>query len=221
MRRERRHEKSGLPSRLSRNHRVVLLSKTLPRPRMNRTTAPDKTRAPKPRATRAPKPRAEIAAAVFAGALTLFALADAPAHAPAPAAAVIPAERAPAPLRSASYYPEHLAALQSLSGFQPMADAGEKPAEPPVALVAPAKPAPFDPKAPRRAEAKTIVAAPPPGAPGQMAQQAPAPAQGPLKVFGLPLPDVGARVNAQVTGFRDAAGRWGAAAGEKVTSLWR
>ncbi len=180
---------------------------------MNRTTAPDKTRVP--------KPRAEIAAALLAGVLTLFALADIPARAPAPAAAAIPAEQAPAPLRSASYYPEHLAALQSLNGFQPMADAGEKPAEPPVALVAPSKPAPFDPKGPRRAEAKTVVAAPAAGAPGPMAQQSPAAAQGPLKVFGLPLPDVGAQMNAQVSGLRDAAGRWGAAAGEKVTAFWR
>ena len=115
----------------------------------------------------APKPNAEIAAAVFAGALTLFALADMPARAPASAAVAAPAaEQTPAPLHSASYYPEHLAALQSLSGFQPMADEGEKPAEKPamspVALAALAKPAPFDVKAPRRAEAKTNVA-PPPG----------------------------------------------------------
>jgi hypothetical protein len=185
---------------------------------MNRTNTPDTPRSQK---TGAPKPRAEIAAALLAAALTLFALADMPARPPAPA--VVPvsvaAEPAPAPLRSASYYPEHLAALQSLSGFQPMADEGEKPAVSPVAL-APAKPAPFDPKTlldpktPRRAEAKTIVATPPAGAPRQAAQQSPAPAGGPVKVFGLNLPDVGAQVNAQVANLRDAAGRWGAA-------LWR
>jgi hypothetical protein len=180
---------------------------------MNRTTAPKKPRAP--------KPRAEIAAALFAGALTLFALADMPARAPAPIAVVVPAavvvEQTPAPLRSASYYPEHLAALQSLSGFRPMADEGEKPPESHVALVALAKPASFDPKAPRRAEAKTIIAAPPAAA--QAAQQ-PGPAE-PIKVFGLPLPDVGAQVNAQVTNLRDVAGRWGAAASEKAATLWR
>jgi hypothetical protein len=185
---------------------------------------------PRSQKTGVPKPRAEIAAALFAAALTLFALVDMPARAPAPAAAVpvsVPAEPAPAPLRSASYYPEHLAALQSLSGFQPMADEGEKPAVSPVALAALAKPAPFDPKtpldpkAPRRAEAKTIVAAHPPSAPGQTAQQSPPPAEGPFKVFGLTLPDVGAQVNAQVTNLRDVAGRWGTAASEKVTTLWR
>jgi hypothetical protein len=180
---------------------------------MNRTTAPDKPRAP--------KPRAEIAAALFAGALTLFALADMPARAPAAVAvpAAVATEPTPAPLRSASYYPEHLAALQSLSGFHPMADEGEKPPVSHSALVALTKPAPFDPKAPRRVEAKTIIAVPPAAA--QAAQQSPpAPAE-PIKVFGLPLPDVGAQVNAQVTNLRDVAGRWGAAASEKVTTLWR
>ncbi len=164
--------------------------------------------------------------AVFAGALTLFALADMPARAPAPAAVPsavpAPAEQAPARLRSASYYPEDLAALQSLRGFQPMANEGEKPAV--VALVAPGKPAPFDPKAPRRAEAKTNVAPPPAGAPGQAAQQSPpAPAAEPFKVFGLSLPvDVGAQVNAQVTNMRDVAGRWGARLGlAKATTFWR
>ena len=154
----------------------------------------------------------EIAAALFAGVLTLFALADMPARTPAPAAVAVPAEQAPAPLHSASYYPEHLAALQSLSGFKPMADEGEKPPVSNVALVALAKPAPFDPKAPRRAETKTIVAAPHASAPGQAAQKPPAPAE-PIKVFGLPLPvDVGAQLNAQVANLRDVAGRWGAAA---------
>ena len=142
---------------------------------MNRTTAPDtQTRAAH---KNAPKPRAEIAAALFAGALTLFALADMPARAPASAvvsSVVLPAEQAPAPLRSASYYPEHLAALQSLSGFQPMADEGEKPPVSRMPLVALAKPAPFDPRAPRRAETKSIVAAAPAAAPGQAAQQLPA-----------------------------------------------
>ncbi len=172
---------------------------------------------PRSRKTGVSKPRAEIAAAISAAALTLFALAEMPARAPAPAAAVplpVPADPAPEPLRSASYYPEHLAALQSLSGFQPMADEGEKPAVLPVALAAPAKPALLDPKklldpkAPRRAPA------PPAGAPGQATQQSPAPAEGPVKVFGLILPDVGAQVNTQVTNLRDAAGRWSAA-------LWR
>jgi hypothetical protein len=167
----------------------------------------------------------EIAAALFAGALTLFALADMPARAPAPVAIAIPtavaAETTPAPLRSASYYPEHLAALQSLSGFHPMAE-GEKLPASPIALVALTKPAPFDPKTPRRAEAKTIVAKPPAAAPGQAAQKPqPTPAEGPIKVFGLSLPtDVGA----QVTNLRDVAGRWGAAAsglGEKAATLWR
>lgn len=193
---------------------------------MTRTTTVNKPRSQKK--TGAPKPRAEIAAALFAGALTLFALADMPARAPTPApmpaAVVAPAEQAPAPLHSASYYPEHLAALQSLRGFQPMANEGEKPAvSSAVALV---KLAPFDPKAPRRVETKTTVAAPPAGATGQAAQQSPpAPAAEPFKLFGLSLPvDVGAQVNAQVINMRDVAGRWGAAAWgarEKATTFWR
>jgi hypothetical protein len=146
---------------------------------MNRTIPPDLPRPdlPRSRKTGAPKPRAEIAAALFAAALTLFALADMPPRAPAPTAVVavpVPAEPAPAPLHSASYYPEHLAALQSLSGFQPMADEGEKPAVSPVALAAPAKPALLDPKklldprAPRRRPAT------PAGAPRHPEHQRPA-----------------------------------------------
>ena len=179
---------------------------------MIRTTTEKKPR------NRIPKPRAEIAAALFAGTLTLFALADMPTRAPTPApapahAVAVPTEQAPARLRSASYYPEDLAALQSLRGFQPMANEGEKPVAAPVALVAPGRAAPFDPKAPHRAETKTVVALPP-AAPGQAAQHSPpAAAAEPFKVFGLSLPvDVGAQLNAQVINMRDVAGRWGAAA---------
>ncbi len=150
-----------------------------------------------------------------------------PARAPAPAAVVVPvpapapAEQAPARLRSASYYPEDLAALQSLRGFQPMANEGEKPAEVARRSRCSGKSRRLSiPKAPRRPEAKTTVA--PPTASSAAASGATIAAgahcRSPFKVFGLSLPvDVGAQVNAQVTNMRDVAGRWGAAA----STLWR
>ena len=141
-----------------------------------------------------------------------------------PAAVVAPAEQAPAPLHSASYYPEHLAALQSLRGFQPMANEGEKPAVSSVGRAGKTGAIRSQSAAPRGDE--DHCRGPPAGAAGQAAQQSPpAPAAEPFKVFGLSLPvDVGAQVNAQVINMRDVAGRWGAAAWgarEKATTFWR
>lgn len=194
------------------------------------------------RTTLKPEPRTEIAAAIFAGALALFAFTQIPARAPetvsapaptpaAPVAAAV--ESAPEPLRSASYYPEHLAALQSLSGFQPRADAGDRAAGSRVNLGPGGKPL-FEPKTARRADAaaKTAAAA---GPLAQTAQPAIAPqqppAESPVRVFGMPLPgslpspaELGAQMSAQAANLRDTAGRWGAAAsglGQKVADLWR
>jgi hypothetical protein len=192
------------------------------------------------RRTLKPEPRTEIAAAIFAGALALFAFTQIPARTPdtvAPLAAptVVPVAvavaSAPEPLRSASYYPEHLAALQSLSGFQPRADAGDKSA--PRTGLGPGGKAVFEPKAPRRADASAKPAAAPQSGPlAQAATPTAAPppqpaAESPVRIFGMPLPgpsELGAQMNAQAANWRDTAGRWGAAAsglGQKVADLWR
>jgi fused signal recognition particle receptor len=196
------------------------------------------------RKTLKPEPRTEIAAAIFAGALAVLALTQIPARAPEAVSApdvsmpaaptVVPAAVAvanlPEPLRSASYYPEHLAALQSLSGFQPMADAGDKSA-PHVTLGPGGKPV-FEPKAQRRLDAPAKTAsAPQPGPLAQATQPAVTPpqpvAESPVRIFGMPLPgpaELGAQMNAQAANLRDTAGRWGAAAsglGAKVADLWR
>ena len=73
--------------------------------------------------------RATVAGAVCVGAV--FALAGLPGFRPAPepektAAPRIEIRAAPTALTVQSYYPEQLAALQSLSGFKPIADAGVK-----------------------------------------------------------------------------------------------
>jgi hypothetical protein len=193
------------------------------------------------RTTFKPEPRTEIAAAIFAGALALFAFTQIPARAPETALAPAPAPAAPVaaavesasePLRSASFYPEHLAALQSLSGFQPMADAGEKTAASRASL-GPGGKTVFDPKAPRRADAPAKTAAvPQPGPLAQSGQPVDTPvAETPARIFGMPLPgplpgpaELATHMTAQAANLRDAAGRWSAAAsglGQKVADLWR
>ena len=147
-----------------------------------------------------------------------------PALAPAPRVAT---ESPAAPLRSYAYYPEQLAALQSLSVFQPTAEAGAGPAQT-VTLAAPntvvakslggeTKPAAGDAKIPRRIEpnAKLASTAPAPSAVAQIKTEA--------KLFGLALPD-GLDVGGRVAGLRDMAAHWGEAAigwGGGLTRLWR
>jgi hypothetical protein len=132
----------------------------------------------------------------------------------------IATESPPAPLHSYTYYPEQLAALQSLSGFQPTAEAGAGPAAPaalanPAALVV--KPLAGEAKSPRRVEpmAKLALTAPAPTVVTEIKTEA--------KLFGLSLPyslDVGGRV----AGLRDMAAHWGEAAlgwGGGLAKFWR
>jgi hypothetical protein len=115
-----------------------------------------------------------------------------------------------------------LAALQSLSGFKPIADAGVKPEAPPVALAV--KSAGLDARPVRRPDSpvKLAAAAPP---------KAPAPAPEAQKASGAPL--AGAEeIGSRLAGLRDTAANWGQAAlgmggaaaaslGGKIASLWR
>jgi hypothetical protein len=178
--------------------------------------------------------RAVVAGAVCVGAV--FALSGLPGFRPPPepeghaATPRIEIRAAPAALTVRSYYPEQLAALQSLSGFKPIADAGVKPEAPPVALaVAVAAKsagigAGLDVRPVRRpvSPVKLTAVAPP---------TAPAPAPEAQKAFGAPL--AGAEeIGGRLAGLRDTAANWGQAAlgmggaaaaslGGKIASLWR
>jgi hypothetical protein len=110
----------------------------------------------------------------------------------------IAAQEAPAALRTYAYYPEQLAALQSLGQFQPIADAGQKPEPQAVALAAAVRPAAGDAKAARRAEPTAKPAA---------AKAIPAPAA----VAPSPAPENPVKI------FSEAA----AGLGGKIASLWR
>ncbi len=122
-------------------------------------------------------------------------------------------QEAPAALRSYAYYPEQLAALQSLGQFQPIADAGQKTAVSPVAE---------DGKRARRTEptAKLVAATAAPASlvstalvRGSSVAAAPPARENPVKILGLPLP-----------GLSDAAARWREAAtdlGGRIASFWR
>jgi hypothetical protein len=140
---------------------------------------------------------------------------------------------APAALPVYSYYPEQLAALQSLSQFQPIADAGRKPE--PVALAvavtskgvglnaAPGVRPVRRPDSPVKLAPVAALIAP--------AAAAPTPVPESPKIFGLPLAGA-AEIGGRVAGLRDTAANWGQAAvgmggqaaanlGGKIASLWR
>jgi hypothetical protein len=173
-----------------------------------------------------PALRAAVAGAVCVGAV--FALAALPGFRPAPepektaAAPRIEIRAAPAALTVHSYYPEQLAALQSLSGFKPIADAGVKPEAPPAALAA--KSVGLEVRPVRRPDSpvKLAAVAPP---------KAPAAAPEAQKASGAPL--AGAEeIGSRLAGLRDTAANWGQAAlgmggaaaaslGGKIASLWR
>ncbi len=172
-------------------------------------------------------PQAKIAALlaglIAAGALTVFALGQtqetpSPRIAQAPTAPVASPGQTYGGLRSASYYPEQLAALQSLNSFHPTADQGQKPR--PAVLAAPARPSPFEPKPIRHADApRSIVAIAPPTPAAVVA----APEDKTVKLFGVPVPGA-AQIGDRVGAARDTAGHWGAAVagfGQKLVTLWR
>ncbi len=170
-----------------------------------------------------PAARLGIAGA-FSGLLALLAFGPLTAAKKAPELATVaaPAPRAiaedsSAPLRTYAYYPEQLAALQSLSQFQPFADAGERP----VTQAAPlARLGAVETKAARRAEpgAKTAMAATAP----QTTASAPE-SKNATKFFGMPLPDA-SDLGGRVAGLRETAARWGETAagwGGNIAKLWR
>jgi hypothetical protein len=141
-----------------------------------------------------------------------------------------------------SYYPEQLAALQSLSQFQPIADAGHKPEPQPVALavVVTSKSAGLNaapeirpvrrPDSPVKLAPVAALTAPVP-AKAATTPAAVAPAAESPKIFGVPLAGA-AEIGGRVAGLRDTAANWGQAAvgmggqaaaslGGKIASLWR
>jgi hypothetical protein len=183
---------------------------------------------PSPLASVTIRARVKIAGAASAGLFALLALGQMygaePLSPPAPALAPrIASDEAPAALRSYSYYPEQLAALHSLSNFQPIADAGEKPATQVAPSVVAAKAAATDVKLVRRPDSAVKIAVAPPAPVLAAPQAAPSVPDQPTKVFGLPLPgapDIGGRV----AGMRDTAANWGKAVagfGGKIVSFWR
>ncbi len=131
---------------------------------------------------------------------------------PPAAASRVAMQEAPAALRSYAYYPEQLAALQSLGQFQPIADAGQKAAPQAVTLAVAVRPAAGESK--RRAEpAAKLVAVttvPTPLAP------APPPApENKVKIFGLPLPGA-----PNLPGAAELGGHV-ADLGGKIANFWR
>jgi hypothetical protein len=235
MTRRGRHEKTGLRSRFSRNARLSMWGLaafcakaiwTDTGPRMIRTSiALPHSPISLPHSSAA---RVKIAVA-FTALLALLALGplttvekppvSALALTPPPAPRVT-AEAPAAPLRSYAYYPEQLAALQSLSAFQPIAETGENPAP-----LAAAKPGVAEAKILRRAEPVTklaMIAPLPPVLPSRTPSAAPEP-KAETKFFGLSLPD-GADLGGRVAGLRDTATHWGEAAvgwSGGIVKLWR
>jgi hypothetical protein len=176
-----------------------------------------------------PPKRMRIAAVFGAGAFALLAL-DAglklqPSSAPAPAPAAparFAAASATGGVHTLTYYPEQLAALNSLASFTPQANAGvaetradAAPAVKPPAVAA--LPAAIDVKPARRAEpAAKAAAAAPVAPPSTDANRA-------VRVFGFAVPGA-AEVAEKVSGFKDGAAHWGEsawAASGRLASFWR
>ncbi|MGO8738323.1 hypothetical protein [Rhodoblastus sp.] len=166
--------------------------------------------------------RLKIAGALIVAALALTALDAALSAAPppqTPQAAIARVEAsAPGGLRNLAYYPEQLAALSSLTSFEPRADAGA-PVPPPAAARPPAQIAPIAPKPARHAAIKASVRAAPAPAPAPARQKI----ETPVKILGLAVPSPAA-IGARVADFRDSASHFGEAAlslGGRITTFWR
>jgi hypothetical protein len=176
------------------------------------------------RATRVLAAAGFYVGAVFALAgLPAFRDAAEPEH--AAAAPRIAVEPAPA-LLVYHYYPEQLAALQSLGQFQPIADAGNKPTPQAVAVVAAPKAVDPEARPVRRLDQPSKFAVAPVAAPAAPAVTAPAPES--AKIFGLPLPAASLPYAAEIGGhfaaLRDTAAHWGETAAGlsgSIASLWR
>jgi hypothetical protein len=180
-----------------------------------------------------PPRRVGIAGALGAGALAMLALdvglelQTAPA-APVAAAVTATAHVQPSNLRTVSYYPEQLAALTSLSTFQPVADAGvaedsfaDGAMKPPAQTMAPGEVKPLRHAETAAKSAPAASALPETGADAKTgaAQAAAPPLDRSVKLFGVTAP--GADL---VASLNDHAARWGAAVwglGGKVSGMWR
>jgi len=148
-----------------------------------------------------------------AGALALLALdvglelQPAPVAQPSVVAAPVATTSEPSSVHNLAYYPEQLAALNSLASFTPQADAGvAEPAAP--ALKPPAPVGAIKPPA-RRADLAVKPAA---------TVRAPAATQPPdrsVKLFGIPVPGA-AEVFERVASLRESASHWGEAARDPV-----
>jgi hypothetical protein len=174
-----------------------------------------------------PPKRMRIAAVFGAGAFALLALDMGlklqPSSVPAPSP-VAPARFAAASanggVHTLTYYPEQLAALNSLASFTPQANSGLEtraeatPAVKPQALAA--LPAAIEVKPSRRAEPAAKAAAAPAAPPASDANRA-------VKVFGFAVPGA-AEVAEKVSSFKDGAAHWGEsawAASGRLASFWR
>jgi len=144
-------------------------------------------------------------AGLDAGPSAAVAAASAPATIESAAAAVAPGPR------NLTYYPEQLAALASLSSFQPTADFE------PTGSIAPQDPAvaPEPVHRPDLKPASNALAAP--------TAETESPAAKPLRILGLAVPG-SAEVGERMASLRDGAARWSegfSALGGKIAALWR
>ncbi|WP_294540550.1 hypothetical protein [uncultured Rhodoblastus sp.] len=180
-------------------------------------------------------PLSSAARIVVAGTFCIgavFALAGLPGFRPEPepekpaASPRVEMRAAPAALPVYSYYPEQLAALQSLSRFQPIADAGRQPEPQPVAVAL--RVAAPDVRPARRPDSP---AKPAPVAAASAAAAATATTPESQKIVSFPLAEA-AEISGRFAGLRDAAASWGQAVvgtgaqaaatlGGKIASLWR
>jgi hypothetical protein len=169
--------------------------------------------------------RVRIAAIFGAGALALLAL-DAglklqpsPFPAPAPAVARIAAPSETGGVHNLTYYPEQLAALNSLASFTPQANAGvaDDGAAPAAASpAAAALPAAIEVRPVRRADQAAKPAAHAAAAPTPEADRA-------VRLFGVAVPGAAAVADGFAR-FKDSAAHWGEsawAASGRAASIWR
>ncbi|WP_374547639.1 hypothetical protein [Rhodoblastus sp.] len=186
-----------------------------------------------------PPGRVKIAGLFVAGAIALAALDAGLALQPAPVPATTTAARLAPPeessgVHSLAYYPEQLAALNSLASFRPEAESGAgdiaaqavsppAPVLPPVsqASAAPGSGAPSAAKSTRRVDqaAKTT----PPHAATASASTLAAAEPDSVRVFGVAVPG-GAEIASRASSLRESAAHWGEATwelGAKAASFWR
>ncbi|WP_298426607.1 hypothetical protein [Rhodoblastus sp.] len=180
--------------------------------------------------------RVKFAAALAAGAFALLAL-DAgldhsrPPSAAVPAAAPAPGLAAPIPIATAAdqpgvhnltYYPEQLAALTSLSSFEPAASAGGSETEPATSPAPPSSATAVKTTRHAEAKAKLVAATAPPHVATTVTGAEPTPDRS-VSILGMAVPG-SAAVGERAAALRDSVSRWGEtvwSAGGRIASLWR